>query len=307
VRPTEFTYFGYGEFADRDGDGVLDIIDICPGASDPYQIDLDQDGVGDACDNCVFVPNPDQADRDRDGVGDACAGAASPRDGGSPADAAVADRVTVDNGLLIEDPSCAGLPPGTYTPGDVECFRIAPGTAVTTETPVCVQRFGDAGSSGLFMGVGCAQQTAPVCGLPMRHFGSLCCGSFWTPTPQAQPSLDCLAAAGFDYFGFGTFADHDGDFDPDIYDNCPSTSNFFQQDADGDGVGDACDDCPYTFNPDQASAADGGVGNACNCALPGVVLGANGCPCSDGGLGSSPDAGDVCGLVSTADGGVQGQ
>jgi len=43
---------------DRDGDGVADVHDDCPGAADHGQADLDRDGLGDACD----------ADRDGDGV-----------------------------------------------------------------------------------------------------------------------------------------------------------------------------------------------------------------------------------------------
>ena len=57
---------------DSDGDGVIDLVDNCPGEPNPGQADSDADGVGDACDNCPQVANPDQADSDGDGVGDAC-------------------------------------------------------------------------------------------------------------------------------------------------------------------------------------------------------------------------------------------
>ena len=67
---------------DTDGDGVLDLDDICPLAADTGQADRDGDRRGDACDNCTTVPNPDQADHDGNGVGDAC-----DPNGGAPAGA----------------------------------------------------------------------------------------------------------------------------------------------------------------------------------------------------------------------------
>ena len=79
---------------DRDGDGVADEDDVCPGLADPGQEDRDQDGLGDACeerwgadpdvpdtdgdgvldgvDVCPAKADPQQADGDGDGLGDAC-------------------------------------------------------------------------------------------------------------------------------------------------------------------------------------------------------------------------------------------
>ncbi len=70
---------------DSDGDGIADVADNCPNASNPDQTDTDGDGVGDACegdmdsdgvaddiDNCPETANADQADTDGDGIGDAC-------------------------------------------------------------------------------------------------------------------------------------------------------------------------------------------------------------------------------------------
>ncbi|HXV75086.1 MAG TPA: hypothetical protein VD788_02115, partial [Candidatus Polarisedimenticolaceae bacterium] len=57
---------------DRDGDGVWDPCDVCPGIADATQADADGDGAGDSCDNCDLAYNPGQEDGDGDGVGDAC-------------------------------------------------------------------------------------------------------------------------------------------------------------------------------------------------------------------------------------------
>ena len=70
---------------DRDGDDVMDNVDVCPDIFDPDQKDLDGDGVGDLCDpdddgdgvldsadGCPQIPDPLREDTDGDGVGDAC-------------------------------------------------------------------------------------------------------------------------------------------------------------------------------------------------------------------------------------------
>ncbi|MGE4198104.1 MAG: GC-type dockerin domain-anchored protein [Phycisphaerales bacterium] len=57
---------------DSDGDGILDVADNCPLASNASQTDTDGDGVGDVCDNCPFVFNPDQGDHDENGRGNEC-------------------------------------------------------------------------------------------------------------------------------------------------------------------------------------------------------------------------------------------
>jgi hypothetical protein len=58
--------------ADRDGDGVLDGIDVCPDAADPGQFDEDGDGRGDRCDLCPHLDQLDDVDRDEDNIPDAC-------------------------------------------------------------------------------------------------------------------------------------------------------------------------------------------------------------------------------------------
>jgi hypothetical protein len=77
---------------DRDGDGIENQYDNCPGVQNSEQVDSDGDGSGDVCDfcvgngaydtdgdglcdrddNCYSVPNIDQLDSDGDGYGDVC-------------------------------------------------------------------------------------------------------------------------------------------------------------------------------------------------------------------------------------------
>ncbi|UCC43931.1 MAG: SMP-30/gluconolactonase/LRE family protein [Candidatus Zixiibacteriota bacterium] len=60
------------QFADVDGDGVIDINDNCPDDYNPDQADSDEDGFPDSCDNCPDVYNPGQSDVNLDGIGDSC-------------------------------------------------------------------------------------------------------------------------------------------------------------------------------------------------------------------------------------------
>jgi len=59
--------------------------------------------------------------------------------------------------------------------------------------------------------------------------------------------------------------DTDKDDIPNLFDNCPTTSNTDQADIDEDTVGDRCDNCPLTPNLDQAVTGDSDlIGDACD-------------------------------------------
>jgi hypothetical protein len=57
---------------DVDADGILNMVDNCPSASNVDQHDEDADALGDACDNCPHLANVTQLNGDGDAVGDAC-------------------------------------------------------------------------------------------------------------------------------------------------------------------------------------------------------------------------------------------
>lgn len=59
---------------DMDNDGVINTADNCNYTPNPSQTNSDTDSLGDACDNCDFTNNPEQYDENDDGVGDACDG-----------------------------------------------------------------------------------------------------------------------------------------------------------------------------------------------------------------------------------------
>ncbi|MEL6178235.1 MAG: thrombospondin type 3 repeat-containing protein, partial [Myxococcota bacterium] len=71
--------------------------------------------------------------------------------------------------------------------------------------------------------------------------------------------------------------DGDGDFVPDLGDNCPDTANPDQLDTDGDTLGDLCDDdddndglldindlCPTLADPEQRDLDGDGLGDPCD-------------------------------------------
>lgn len=199
---------------DRDGDGVPELTDNCPGIPNPDQSDLDRgitvDGesyeAGDACDDDIDgdgltnETDPHPLDTDNDGTDNQ----ADPDDD----DDGVAD--SEDKCVLIADPGQEDADGDGY--GDA-----------------CDLDDDDDGFPD-----------------PLEQFAGSDANN-----PASQPEFlgrDNVCADGLDNDLDGqiddldeTCADADGDGHPDSLDNCPEIANGDQLDRDNDGLGAACD------------------------------------------------------------------
>ncbi len=256
---------------DKDGDGLADGQDNCPGIFNPTQVDHDFDNFGDACD----------ADDDNDKVPDTldCA----------PFD----DEVNPDAEEVCDgkDNDCNYLVDEGFIDTDFDGWRD------------CVDEDDD--NDGAPDGLDCAPLDAAagpgkpeVCdgkdndcdGSVDEEFGDLdgdgakdCVDPDVDGDGVANGADNCPVAANpgqedadQDGVGDGCDKDADGDSIPDALDNCPGLMNPGQSDVDGDKVGDACDDdvdgdgagneadnCPLVGNPGQEDLDGDGVGDAC--------------------------------------------
>lgn len=281
---------------DKDGDGVPNSTDNCDVTVNPEQVDwdgdkrgdvcdpqprndIDDDDVGDALDNCKTDPNPFQEDMDGDGIGDVC-------DPDIDGDGILndVDNCPVHANRGQEDMNKDGE-------GDV-CDDDIDGDTVLNDVDNCVRviNLDQADLDGDGIGDACDDDTDG----DGRLDGVDNCPN--------HPNANCAANEDFcdanmdgfttpEEFATGDQADIDGDkigdaCDPDMDgdgicninetvdgicvpgpafgDNCPMTSNEFQEDMDGDGYGDVCDDdidndgwlndednCPRTHQVDQ--------------------------------------------------------
>lgn len=313
ISATHSVSFYTGNRGDIDNDGVTDVNDNCPNASNPEQTDTDGDGIGDACDsntdtdndgiedgvdNCFLVPNPDQADTDADGMGNACD---SDDDNDGIEDSA-------DNCSLVLNLD------QTDTDGDGEgdaCDSDDDNDTITDNNDNCVlipnpdQADNDGDGAG------------DVCDSDDDNDGILDDSDnciFVSNTLQADTDSDGI--------GNACEIDDDNDTVADSADNCPFTPNTDQADADGDGIGDVCDsdtdvdgdgvddgvdNCVGLFNPDQADIDQDGIGDTCDNDNDndGVINSADNCPLqanADQADADGDGTGDVCDDTATLTG-----
>ncbi|MCA9710156.1 MAG: thrombospondin type 3 repeat-containing protein [Myxococcales bacterium] len=233
------------EQSDIDGDGIADVMDLCPtvpGLADDTA-DADGDGIGNGCDPCrrsaagynLDAVNPmgymrvrniaTVADADGDGIGDAC-----------------------DN--CVQVPNCEAYGPGMpWQPGD----PIADGDPTLCQGDADADMVGDA-CAGM-QGAGAA---GPVGLGPDDDFDQDGLVNVIDACSRL-PLTDAIACTG------------DGDCPEGR--KCETAAGLCDHlDRDADGVGDLCDSCPTVENPMQV--ADGAmqegddvdgdfVGNAC--------------------------------------------
>jgi hypothetical protein len=210
--------------ADTDGDGVIDLADVCAAVVDTAQTDTDLDHVGNACDGCPSAPDPDQADPDGDGVTSTCD--TCPLD---PLNDLDGDAVcgSVDNCPSVSNPS--------QTNSDGDAFGDAC-------DPCPFELENDADGDGV---CGSVDNCPAVANASQANADGDAFGDACDPCP-----VDALN-------------DADGDGRCANVDNCPTVANASQLDTDSDGLGDACDNCRKNANPGQQDANGNGVGDAC--------------------------------------------
>ena len=224
--------FANPDQADADGDGIADVVDLCPVviSAQSNTADSDDDGIGNDCDTCrqtqsqynehaedvglpayMLVRNvPNQLDSDGDGIGDVC-----------------------DN--CVTTPNCESYTPANpWEVGDPIAFD---------DTALC-----NVDNDNDMVGDACAgamgdNAAGPVGFAPEDDFDQDGIANVRDACPR-QPLPDFIACTG------------DGDC-PDGQ-RCETTDGVCDHlDTDADDVGDICDTCPSVANPMQV--VDGGM------------------------------------------------
>jgi len=301
-------------FADTDEDGIADCMEN----------DKDGDGLADGVDNCPGVFNPKQEDHDFDNFGDSCD---ADDDNDKVPDGT--DCAPLDDEVYPEaEEICDGK--------DNDCNYLVDEGFVDTDGDGwrdCVDDDDD--NDGVGDGLDCD----PTDGEVYPDAGELCDGKDnncnndidegFVDTDE-DGTMDCVdddldgdgvaniddncptdtneAQDDFDQDGLGDQCDLDADGDsiPDANDNCLELKNTGQSDLDVDGQGDACDvdldgddvgndadNCPLVANGGQEDLDEDGTGDACEMDKDGDGT-PDGMDCAPLDAQVHPDADEVC-------------
>jgi hypothetical protein len=253
--------------ADYDGDGVDNVVDLCPGTPTsaavdengctPAQLDADGDGVPVGIDNCPSLANADQHDADIDGRGDAC----------------------------DDDGDNDGIPDGAdncdqgWNPGGLANDFDGDGKNDDCDNCPTVVNLNQTDTDGNGIGDVCESDSDLDQEKKIKKTKQ-------KPVDPAITDSDSDGLTDAQEAGLGTLPDNpdtDGDTISDGADNCPLQADADQTDTDKDGKGDPCDtdddgdgvndppptggsgdNCQFIVNPDQKNIDGDDRGDACD-------------------------------------------
>jgi hypothetical protein len=145
---------------------------------------------------------------------------------------------TADPSDLVVESSCDGFPDGLFAKRFGSCVKITSSVPITVAVKICFpnqnhQPDANPAEAEILR----ATPATGSCPRSEKLISGACAGILFTLGPDPI----CADSDALGTFAAGVPLDTDGDFVPDLVDNCPFVSNITQVDTDGDGIGDACE------------------------------------------------------------------